>query len=157
MVYLLTTSVQIKFLTMFYYKIALFKILNPFFEYKMFQLGWRNMWISGLLLRHSDKYSHSPVWTLSPRIGRAGPSLCTYSCPVGEYVPPEWTNVNTVISDCTKRSSLKERWSFAHLPSVLAQYDHYRIIFAFRNNRFKHVLLHICHRRKKQRVIQDFS
>lgn len=61
----------------------------------------KRMWISGLLLQHSDKYSHSPVWTVSPRICRAGPSLCTCSCPAGEYGQPGRTDLNSLISNST--------------------------------------------------------
>lgn len=47
------------------------------------------MIISDLLLLNNDKYSHIPAWTLSPRVGRAEPSLCICSCPSGEYGRPE--------------------------------------------------------------------
>lgn len=69
------------------------------------------MIISDLLLLNNDKYSHIPAWTLSPRVGRAEPSLCTCSCPAGEYGRPEEENRLLYESedapghtDCTKRA-----------------------------------------------------
>lgn len=97
--------------------------------------------INDLPLRRSDKWCHSPAWTLSPRIGRAEPALCICSCPSGEYVPPGATN-NGCFKDSQEEAAHLYSCS-AYLSPLLTQDNHDGFTVTFWDDCFQHFLLHI--------------
>lgn len=127
--------------------------------------GWQKDWIwewteiSGglLLLLHSDKWSRTPAWTL-PRICRAGPSLGTCSCPVEEYGQPERGRgkKKKLATANHVQTNTYLRQEGAYLSLVLTKHHHYRILFAFWDDGFQHVLLHICHGKETKQWISHW-